>query len=113
MTTPEGSIKRKLDRKLAQFRGVSGFFVYSPNAGPHGTNGIPDRVAIVNGRFIGIECKADGGKELTALQMRIRDQILDAGGAYFIVYDDYTISALVEHVTLELVCKKLKDASTT
>ena len=54
--TPEGKIKRKLDNTLKQL----GVWYYSPQSGPFGRSGIPDRVAIHKGRFIGIECKAEG-----------------------------------------------------
>ena len=54
-STPEGKIKRKLDKMLKS----ENIWYYSPQAGPFGRAGIPDRVAIVDGRFVGIECKAD------------------------------------------------------
>jgi len=53
--TPEGRIKSKLDKVLK----AEGVWFYSPQAGPFGVAGIPDRVACVNGHFVGIECKAD------------------------------------------------------
>jgi hypothetical protein len=84
-------------------------FVYSPNAGPYGSAGIPDRVAIVRGRFVGIECKASASSKLTALQAKTRDQILAAGGAYFVVYDDKTIDDVIAFFATEI----LKDACAT
>ena len=50
--TPEGKIKRKLDKKLKEL----GVWFYSPQSGPFGKAGIPDRVAIVEGKFVGIVC---------------------------------------------------------
>ena len=49
--TPEGKIKRWLDKSLKELD----VWFYSPQSGPFGKAGIPDRVAIVKGRFVGIE----------------------------------------------------------
>jgi len=86
-TTPENKIKRKLDTMLKRH----GVWFYSPQAGPFGRAGIPDRIAIVAGRFVGIECKADATKKPTALQVKAMEQIEAAGGKCFLVYDDETI----------------------
>lgn len=101
MTTPEGRIKARLDRKLGVLKDY-GIFYFSPNAGPYGSAGIPDRIVIVNGQFVGVECKADGKKELTDLQKRIRIQIEAAGGKYFVAYDNKTIDAVIQWIVLEL-----------
>ena len=50
MATPEGRIKAALDRMLKAER----VWFYPPQAGPFGSAGIPDRVAIVAGIFVGI-----------------------------------------------------------
>lgn len=86
MTTPEGKIKSKLDKMLKS----EGVWYFSPQAGPYGRAGIPDRIAIVSGRFVGIETKADEKKEMTALQSLCAWQIESAGGEFFLVrsYDD-------------------------
>ena len=79
MVTPEGNIKRKLDNILKDI----GVWYYSPQAGPFGKAGIPDRVAIVKGKFIGIECKADRTKKPTALQLKTMKEIEEQGGKCF------------------------------
>lgn len=90
-TTPEGRIKRKLDTMLKD----EGVWFYSPQAGPFGRAGIPDRVACVNGLFLGIECKADKTKKPTALQTKCMEDIEKiGGGTCFVVYDDATTEAV-------------------
>lgn len=93
-TTPEGRIKRKLDKMLK----AEGVWYYSPQAGPFGVAGIPDRVAIVRGQFVGIECKADKTKKPTALQTKCMADIEAAGGKCFLAYDDETIAAVQQYI---------------
>lgn len=93
-TTPEGRIKALLDKMLK----AEGVWSYSPQAGPFGVAGIPDRVAIVSGQFVGIECKADKTKKPTALQMKCMRDIEQAGGKCFVVYDNDTIETVREYI---------------
>jgi len=95
-TTPEGRIKNKLDKMLKSER----VWFYSPQAGPFGRAGVPDRVAILGGRFIGIECKADRTKKPTALQLKCMKEIEMAGGKCFVVYDDETIDQVREFINV-------------
>lgn len=94
MSTPEGQIKRKLDKMLKD----EGVWYFPPQAGPYGAAGIPDRVAIVCGMFVGIECKADAKCKLTALQERTREKIREAGGVYFVVYDTLSVEQVREFI---------------
>lgn len=94
MATPESKIKSALDKMLK----TEGVWYYSPQSGPYGTAGIPDRVAIVCGLFLGIECKANEKCEMTALQKRCKEQIENAGGKFFLVYDKATIEAVRQWV---------------
>lgn len=94
MSTPEGKVKQKLDKTLKQL----GVWFYSPQAGPFGKAGIPDRVAIVRGRFVGIECKADKNKKPTALQTKTMKEIEMNGGKCFLVYDNETIQEVVLYI---------------
>lgn len=93
-TTPEGKVKRKLDKMLK----AEGVWFYSPQAGPFGVAGIPDRVAVVEGQFVGIEAKADKSKKPTALQMKCMRDIEQAGGKCFVVYDDDTITQVRDYI---------------
>jgi hypothetical protein len=92
--TPEGKVKAKVDRLLHQHK----IWFYSPQAGPYGRAGIPDRVAIVRGQFVGIEVKADRTKKPTALQRKCMAQIEAAGGKCFLVFDDETLKLLKDYI---------------
>ena len=93
-TTPEGKIKNKLD-KMLKYEKV---WYYSPQAGPFGRAGVPDRVAILGGQFTGIECKAHRTKKPTALQLKCMQEIEDAGGKCFVVCDDESIEQVREYI---------------
>lgn len=93
-STPEGRVKRKLDKMLK----AEGIWYYSPQAGPFGVAGIPDRVCIVEGQFVGVECKADKTKKPTALQTKCMADIEQAGGKCFVAYDDDTIAEVREYI---------------
>jgi len=55
--TPEAKMKKKVDKVLKE----AGVWYFAPQSGIYGRSGIPDRIACVNGRMIGIEVKAAGG----------------------------------------------------
>jgi hypothetical protein len=94
MATPESKVKAALDRMLKAER----VWFYPPQAGPFGGAGIPDRVAVVEGLFVGIECKADATKKPTALQIKCMADIEKAGGKCFVVYDKTTIEQVREWI---------------
>ena len=96
--TPEGKIKRKLDRVLKQ----EGVWFFNPQAGPFGRAGIPDKIACIGGKFVGIECKADKTKKPTPLQIKAMKEIEMAGGKCFLVYDDATIEEVRQYIHEQL-----------
>jgi len=99
--TPEGKIKKKLDKMLK----AHGVWYFCPQAGPFGRSGIPDRVLCVRGHFVGVEVKADAKKVPTALQDQCMAKIEAAGGTCFVVYDDATISEVQRHIQgINLAC---------
>lgn len=100
MPTPEGRVKAKVDRLLK----AKGVWYFSPQAGPYGRSGIPDRIAVVRGIFVGIECKADPYKKPTALQLECMRQIEDAGGKCFVVDSQSSLDIVEQWIddTLEL-----------
>ena len=71
---------------------------FSPQAGPYGQAGIPDRIGVLTGLFFGVECKADKTKKMTALQERCKEKIEAAGGKFFLVYDKATIEEVRQWV---------------
>jgi hypothetical protein len=93
-TTPEGKIKRWLDKMLKE----EGVWFYSPQAGPFGVAGIPDRMCCAAGHLIGVETKADKTKKPTALQMKCMRDIEAAGGKCFVAYDKETIETVREYI---------------
>jgi Holliday junction resolvase len=68
-----------------------GAYYFYPVASGYMSIGVPDIVACVKGRFIGIECKA-GSNQATPLQLKNLKDIVDNGGISVLVNED----ALVE-----------------
>lgn len=86
--TPEGRIKDKVRAMLKAHK----VWYFLPGNNGYGKSGIPDFVCCVGGRFIGIECKADASKRPTELQMKCAADIINAGGRWFLVYDDESLA---------------------
>jgi Holliday junction resolvase len=78
--TPESKVKKQVVEVLKE---VGAYYFY-PVTGGYGRSGVPDVVACLRGRFIGIECKAGKGKT-TALQDKNLHDIEDAGGIPWVV----------------------------
>ena len=75
MSTPEKKVKDKVKKLLEEY----GAYYFMPATGGYGRSGVPDLVACIKGRFIGIECKANGGTP-TALQVKNLTEIINTGG---------------------------------
>lgn len=93
--TPEGKIKKKVTDLLKLHK----IWYFVPANNGFGKSGIPDIIAIVKGRFVGVECKADATKKPTVLQVKRGVEIVDAGGEWLLVYDDKTIKDLQKIIT--------------
>ncbi len=93
-TTPEGKIKSRLDKVFKKHK----IWYFSPQSGPFGRSGIPDRLAIVKGRIVGVEAKADRTKKPTALQDKCMREIEAAGGKCFLVFDNDTIKEVEDYI---------------
>ena len=78
--TPESKVKDKVKKILKEY----GAYYAMPVASGYGHAGIPDILACYKGRFLGIECKANGGK-CTALQLSNLEQIERAGGMAYVI----------------------------
>ena len=63
-----------------------------PSTGGYGASGVPDIIACYKGRFVGIECKANGGKP-TALQKKHLKDIQTAEG-FSVVIDELNVDML-------------------
>lgn len=86
--TPEKKIKQRVTKLLDQL----GAYYFFPTTGGYGRSGVPDIIACWRGRFIAIECKANGGT-VTALQARELNRI-DACEGVAVVVDETNIDAL-------------------
>jgi hypothetical protein len=93
--TPEARVKAKVDRLLSQM----GVWFFSPQSGIYGRAGIPDRIACVDGLFVGIEVKADKTKKPTKLQLDCMAKIESSGGRCFVVYDDESLEEVRTYIT--------------
>jgi Holliday junction resolvase len=86
--TPEKLVKAKV---VAQLKALGAYYFY-PVTGGYGASGVPDIVACLKGRFIGIECKANGNKP-TALQQMNLDKIAAQGGIALVI-DETNVNEL-------------------
>ena len=73
--TPEGYEKDDICKYLDSI----GAWYFKPFMAGYGKRGVPDIVACINGRFVGIEVKREGGV-LTMMQLRRLEAIGAAGG---------------------------------
>lgn len=78
--TPERAVKAKVEAVLKS----EGVYYFFPATHGYGRSGVPDIVACVNGRFLGVECKASGNKP-TALQVRELERIRQSDGHAVVV----------------------------
>jgi len=90
MLTPERRVKDKVKKVLKEL----GAYYAMPATGGYGSSGVPDFLVCFRGRFIGIECKANGGKP-TALQEKNLDDIRKNNGIAFVV-DENNVGDLLE-----------------
>lgn len=79
-STPEKKVKDAVKKILNSHNA----YYFSPVTGGFGTSGIPDIVACIKGKFIGIETKAGKGKP-TALQEKNLMNIMNTGGIAVLV----------------------------
>ena len=88
--TPEKKVKNKVVRLLKQY----GAYYFFPASYGMGRSGVPDIVCCLQGRFIGIECKA-GKNKPTPLQEKELADIIKACGISCVVNEDNTSELLV------------------
>lgn len=90
MATPESKVKASVVKILKKYD----VYYFFPATGGYGRSGVPDIICCYQGRFIGIECKANGNVP-TELQLRELNKINQAGGISFVV-DESGIEAVEE-----------------
>ena len=79
-STPESKVKKSVKNVLESL----GAYYVMPVTSGFGRSGAPDFLVCLNGRFIGIECKA-GTNKPTALQEAEMARIRHAGGKTLVV----------------------------
>ena len=90
--TPEKKVKVKVCEVLKKLK----CYYFYASTGGYGSSGVPDIVACYKGKFIGIECKANGGKP-TALQQKHLVDIAVAGGKSLVI-DETNIEILEYYI---------------
>lgn len=86
--TPERKVKKKVIDILKKHKA----YYAMPVASGFGNAGVPDILVCLGGKFIAIECKANGGK-CTALQLSNLQQIHQAGGLAYVI-DENNLSLI-------------------
>lgn len=80
--------EKQFENKIKDFlNNLQNTWFFKHWAGAYSPKGIPDILACINGRFVGIEVKASKGKA-SPLQVRNVNLINEAGGYAIIVYPD-------------------------
>lgn len=85
--TPEGRVKAKVKKLLAQY-GVY-YRMYVPSG--YGSQGL-DFTCCYKGLYFEIETKADASKKMTPRQKKTAWDIKKADGIVFLVYDDASLA---------------------
>ncbi len=95
--THEGKVKRKAIAELQKL----GMYIFFPATGGFGRSGIPDIVCCYKGKFIGIECKANG-KKPTALQQSNLEEIVNNGGIAIVIDETsvFNLKQIIEETNL-------------
>lgn len=93
-STPEALVKKRITNLLQK----EGVYYATPATYGRGRSGVPDILACVKGRFLGIEAKTVGNRP-TALQEREMSHIRDSGGATIVV-DETNLNALAELIRI-------------
>jgi penicillin-binding protein-related factor A (putative recombinase) len=88
VATPEKKVKQKVCAKLKEL----GAYYFYASTGGYGASGVPDIVACYKGKFIGIECKANGNKATALQQKHLREISMQQG-----------ISLIIDETNIEML----------
>lgn len=94
--TPEAKVKAAVRKVLTEL----GAYYVMPVTGGFGNSGAPDLLVCLQGRFVGIECKA-GKNKPTPLQERNLHLIREAGGIALVV-NEGNVGSLKQLLILEI-----------
>ena len=81
--TPEGKVKDKIKKILK----AHNIYYAMPHGAGFGNAGVPDFLCCMNGKFLGVEAKANGGKP-TGLQSKNLEDIVKSNGHAWVVNED-------------------------
>jgi len=93
MATPEKKVKVKVCDILKKL----GAYYFYASTGGYGASGVPDIIACYKGKFIGIECKANGNKPTALQQKHLRD--ISIQGGISLLIDETNVGMLEYYVT--------------
>ena len=93
MATPEKKVKVKVCDILKKL----GAYYFYASTGGYGASGVPDIIACYKGKFIGIECKANGNRPTALQQKHLRD--ISIQGGISLLIDETNIDMLDYYVT--------------
>jgi hypothetical protein len=96
MATPEKKVKDKVKKVLD----LLNCYYFFPATGGFGKSGVPDIVACIEGRFVGIECKANGNKPTPLQEKNLKD--IGFNGGIALVIDETNVSELKQWLEGEL-----------
>ena len=83
--------------KIFNFRNNTGAFATKAGGFYHfGTPGSPDIICVIDGKFIGIEVKAKGGKQSPA-QKEFQGKLVMAGGQYILAHCLEDVASALNH----------------
>ena len=86
--TPEQKVKQQVCKILASY----GAYWFMPVANPFQRRGVPDIIACVRGKFLGIECKA--GTNTPTKTQEYEMNLIRAAGGCAIVINEHTMGEL-------------------
>ena len=87
--TPEGKVKEKIKKFLK----LNDIYFTMPFTAGYGASGVPDILVCYKGRFIGIECKAQGNTPTTLQAEHMRR--IRLGGGMAVVVDENNVDAMM------------------
>jgi hypothetical protein len=97
--TPEGKVKAKVNRALAEHFGAR-CFRFMPVQNGMGRPGV-DYHCCIDGWAVFVETKVEG-KTLTPRQQTTREEILAAGGLFFEIHNEDEIDQMIATIELHL-----------
>lgn len=81
--------EKYLENKIKKYLKDNNYYHFKFFANSHTKSGVPDIIACVNGRFIGIEVKNPNGKGVLSPLQQYNIDFINKSGGYAVVIDNY------------------------